>query len=362
MNKVLSRNGRLDLYKFIFAIVIMFLHYRFRPVLFSIGNHSITGFQTGHYAVIFFFIVSGALFSMSCFRKKDEWKSGIDNVALDTRIFIFSKFRQLVSWYLVALFIYAVNDIVFGIGIKKTIEKIFYTVPSMFLLGRTGFDNQEIYMGGYYVGASWYISALFILFLFFFPLIRLNYNFFTKVISPMIFVGSLYINITFLKDHILGGRFFAILPFVLGIIVGDAVSEMKEKEHEFINRNIWLLRILEVISYGATFLYICIDVTKMPFSDYPMLFITGCGVLMTLMNRSHGNIWDRKALFTLGDVSHVLYMIHIPVLLVLESILKRVGVNAGDSIKALMSACIAIICAFVLLKVENTLKNKNKSR
>lgn len=360
MDNIFKRNGRLDLMKFLAAIVVMSVHFRWNPVFFQYGNHKIALGQSGPLSVIFFFMVSGAMFSMSNFRKKDAWKKGIDAIAIDTKNFLTTKYLQLVKWYLIALALYIVNDVFFGAGIKKALEKLFYTIPSILLLGRTGFDNQEVYQGGYYVGASWYLSAMMLLFLLTYPLIRANYNLFTKVLSPIIIVASLYINLNLLFDHLVSSKFYAIIPFLIGVMIGDQICCLNDKHFEFIKKHIWPVRIIELMCYLLSFLYICIDTTEMLYSDYPIIFITAFGIFLTIANRISPKTWDNKICFALGDISRVLFMIHIPILLTVENLFKVVNISPAKNIYLPIVEIIAIIVSYFAVNFDKKITAKKK--
>lgn len=356
-----SRNGKIDLLKFVFALFIMMLHYKWNPVILSIGNHSLELATSGFYAVIFFFIVSGALFSITSNKKYDSWKNNISasSIANDSRAFVVRKYVKFIKWYLVAFVLYILNDIVFSGSIKRVAENLFYSVPSVLLLGHTGFDNKTIYPAGYYVGASWYISALMLMFIVFFPIMRTSYDMMTKVIAPALFVICLYINVSVLNTRVVDSRLYPVIPFLLGIIIGSVVSEVdfsKIAENTILKT---ILCVVELSCYGSVVLYMCIRYKKeMPMSEYPMMFILALGIIITLSKVNYSAFFDKKIFAKLGQLSMILYMLHVPTLLIFENIFNKCGINVSQTLKFFIVAPVALILSIVGLIISEKKKSK----
>lgn len=143
-----------------------------------------------------------------------------ESIGKQTETFVYRKMSRFVPIYMFALLSYVTKDWLTNKSLKSIFENLFYSIPSCLLLGHTGFDNKEIYQGGYYVGVSWYISALMMMFIIY-PFLCKNYDICTKVLAPTVLVASLYINISVLGIPIVGGRLYPVIPFAMGIIVGD---------------------------------------------------------------------------------------------------------------------------------------------
>lgn len=354
-----KHNGKIDLLKFIFAFFIMTLHYKWRPVVLQVGSHQIILAQSGFYAVIFFFIVSGALFAISAQKKQHMWCENIStsNIASDVQTFIVRKYCSFIPWYLGALCIYILIDLIIDlVSLKNVISNLFWSIPSFLMLGYTGFDTQKgIYQGGYYVGASWYISALMILYCLFFPIIRWSYDVFVRVISPALIIIFLYINVSVLNTNITQSNCGPFIPFLFGVIIGDISIRLCEG----ISRNKLMGRILtvtEVLGYVILTVFLCVDYSNMPMVEYPLLFIVGFSVLISLSYTNSPALFEKKIFKVLGKLSMIIYLFHIPIGLACSKIIYKLYPSMGGTGIYFISVFMTMIVAVIAYTISELFK------
>lgn len=355
-------NGKVDLLKLIFAFFIMTLHYKWRPVLFCVGNHQIILAQSGYYAVVFFFIVSGALFCISAHNKQLIWSRdmSLSQIASDTQNFIIRKYLTFIPWYLFALFIYICVDLIIDlVPIKRIISNVFWSIPSCLLLGYTGFDNKEVYQGGYYVGASWYISALMFMYCIFFPIIRWSYDVFVKIITPILIVCMLYINLSILHTNLTDSRLYSFIPFLLGIMIGDFAIKIDERLEYKLRDNI-VCTVIEIMGYAVLAMFLCVNYSEsMPLIEYPLLFIVGFSVLLSVCKANTPKIYDNKIFKILGKLSMIVYMIHIPIGLFCGKLIEKKGVMISNNWIYFISVVCTLLISYISCIISEKIRRLN---
>ena len=347
------RNGKLDVLKFIMTINIVALHYWWRPQIVSIGNKQLTFGKTGYYAVIFFFLVSGALLVRSFYFDRYTQNSP-NSVGRETQNFIMGKMRKFLPLYMWALFLYILKDIIVDKSLKNVLENMFYTIPSCLMLGQTGFDNKGTYIGGYYVGASWYLSALLIMMFIAYPLLLSNYDLCTKVVAPIILILALYINVSVIGTNVVDSRLYPVIPFVLGIIVGDISIEASKSQ---MNNKIcvWGIHIVELFCAVMLQVFLCIDISEMRMAEYPMLFLTATLVCIVCVNITPGKDCANRVTGYLGKLSFALYLIHGSTYELLHEAFIHDTLEKGSNLDFIISLLVSICMANLWLLFEERL-------
>ena len=130
--------------------------------------------------------------------------SGVQNIGNETVKFISKKVKKLFPYYTYALLInFIVWNIPFNGISKKTIERAISGLLNYVLAYSAGFRNGDFF----YLGYSWYISAMIIAMFIIFPLIRLKGEIFYCIYAPLI--------------SILGMGLFAFLYRQLGYVSSE---------------------------------------------------------------------------------------------------------------------------------------------
>lgn len=175
-----ERAGELDLWKFIFAIVIVIHHSSYLPNL-----TEETYFRGGSIGVEYFFIVSGFLMARS-----SEKITIYSDLAKETCRFLKRKVKSFFPYMLFALIISATVKWFYYDGTIFDIVKIvFNAIVEVFLLRALGLNKQ------FYNTPTWYLSAMIFSMTVIYPLILKYRKMFTTIVCPvlgMLILGYLY--------------------------------------------------------------------------------------------------------------------------------------------------------------------------
>lgn len=123
-----------------------------------------TIFQGGYIGVEFFFIVSGLLMAKNLFRDIEDVQI---SVLKKTSLFISHKIKLIYPCFLWAFLItFIVRSVISGNNLAQILHNIIDSIPELLLLRMSG-------IAGYWVNTpTWYISAMVIVMLIFFPLLQ----------------------------------------------------------------------------------------------------------------------------------------------------------------------------------------------
>lgn len=334
--KVSKRNGKIDMLRFIFALFIMFLHSGYRPRL-QIGNYSLVLGINGSFGVYFFFIVSGVLMMASVEKDIVNSKSIKTSVAEDHVRYLVRKYTYYIKWYLAAFLLCFLLDAVRS-GVIKSVTEVIKSIPSLLLLGSLGFSDSS-YSIGYYVGASWYISSLFVIQIIILPIIRNNYKMWCCIIAPIVLIITLSLQVNGYSDRILR----AMTP----ITIGTMLYELRKKleQFEYVKSTRIMLGALEFFIYVFIIVYMCSDVDK----DivWGAFFLTATGVLLSFSQATHVEFLDKPFFVYLGKISFPLYLLHIQVLDWADYLLTQLEIPISDRVRYPIMYALCILIAVV---------------
>ena len=178
-----TRNGLIDLQRFVFALMIVFLHMK---------NYGETILPNGNIAVEFFFILSGYLIAS----KADKYKgNGLWN---DNIRFTLKK--------ILGIFPFLLISVLFGSLLYTVLFSSSGRFLNDFLLASVDFLSVQMFgfRGIVVSGVSWYLSVLFLCSFVLFPVLVKHRDVFVKYLAPVIVLflygyiakidGSLHVN------------------------------------------------------------------------------------------------------------------------------------------------------------------------
>lgn len=260
-----------------------------------------------------------------------------------------------IRYYAVALILLILRDVILGERFKGIIFKLLCSIPQLLMLGQLGFNSTEFDFYGYYVSGSWYLSALFILFLVFFPLMIWNYSLFMNNVAPVLFMFSFSLLITqygkinvafetFMVGH--AGLIRATCELCIGCIIYEFSKRIKKGTR--------LSQMAEVIVYIIVILFMCIDINNV--IQFSMLFITAGGILLTLVNNSHGQDTYYKVFAYLGKISFPLLCLHEPIRLIINMYVNNKNANR------IAFYVISIVGSILIMNIVEKILNKKVMR
>ena len=259
----LIRNVYIDYIKFLFAIEIVMFHISPYTHIFGGGRIAVEGF----------FMISGYL--MMCYiAKEKEYKEYNEETTIgkDTIIFLFHKYLGLLPYLISsAMVAWFLEFFLSNVNVKTHLLKLpllFFEIVPL---------NVEGFQGVYYLGISWYISAMFLSLSILYPLCKkYGDNFYLVAVMPacMVMYGFLsykFHNLATIRDWIFpflnSGMVRGMAGCLLGCALYGGVKILSQKM--FSCKACSMLHFIEI---GCYVLYIYI-IQAFPKSSYEYLLI-----------------------------------------------------------------------------------------
>lgn len=199
------KNNEIDLWKFIFSIIIVLLH------SFSLFNNQFLYMPGGSIGVDFFFLVSG-YFMLQSINKRTNVQNG--------GAFIWHKLKKVLPYFYISCLIAFVLRTIFDIDGGVMLHKVLLLINELLLLQAAGFNVYAV------TGSAWYLSAMFIAIAILYPMATKYQDTFLNIISPVIAIlilGSLsaaYGNTSNPGYMIQGFLFLGLLKAIAEIALG----------------------------------------------------------------------------------------------------------------------------------------------
>lgn len=301
-----SKNGKIELARFVFAIIIMLFHIGFDvlPSDFRIWGN-ITFFRLGWFAVEFFFVVSGFLMASSAFKQQEKSLC----LGKDTYHFLYKKIMAILPYHIIVFAVSYVFLLIVKTKSFKSFWAVFFeAIPNFFLIQRSGLENLDV------LGVEWYISEMLIAMLVLYPLCVKYYERFTRIVAPALAIfiigyltkttgglnGSTSWSVLFSKTFL---RAFS--EICAGIFTFEFCRNLKRLN--FSKADKVFLTILECFSYFMVVFFICYD---FPRSYGGTFFIFVClAVCLSFSGVTYGNEhFNNKVIYYLGSLSLPLYL------------------------------------------------------
>ncbi len=301
-SKQKSRNGAIDLWKFVFCIMVVQFHSS------NLTKIKTTPFVGAAIAVEFFFLVSGYLMAASISRYKEEEIL----IGRDSRNFMLHKIKGLCPEIFIAWSIgYVVQHIAKkNVTVTSLIKDLMSGVWDMFFLRESGLEGFKANP------AAWYISAMLLAMLVLVPLFLKNRDIFVNVWAPVLAIatlGWLSKNVGDLRGPTdwLGfcykGWLRAVGELCMGVILWGICQKMKEVRYSRLAK--WLFTFLELFCYLGVIAWSYSH--KGSQMDFVMLLLFAAGVVVTFSGNSLlSSFFNKPLVYFLGKVSFPIYLSH----------------------------------------------------
>ena len=333
------RNGVIELYRFIFALMIVFHHARY------LGGGTDTPLfgNIGYIGVEFFFLVSGYLLAKSALKPPGETPLGCE-----TGKFIYKKITSILPFYLLAVIASLVSE--FFVEQRATTDKLSGVFDVIFL-GMSGIKTYPV------VNASWYLSAMFISMVILYPLARKFRDKFIYILAPILCIvifGYLSRNFGNLNQYnnnftiVYTGLIRAIAEISLGAIIYEIVEWLKLKQFTVLSKVLCSLLNITLL------IFILYSSTVVESSNFDFVILLAIAVVVCLTFAKIGiianlRIFETKFFSFLGKLSLVVYLNHMWVKsLIVYFVPEALGYNK----LLLMFLCSTFIVSFLMLLVN----------
>ena len=336
-----QRNHMIDLWRFVFSIIILIHHTRF-----LIGDENCL-FLGGSLAVEFFFLVSGYLMMASLDRS-----SSSASIALDSFNFIKKKILGFYPELLIAWIISFIATIAFQKEtLIESLYRLFTSIGEPFLLYSFGLVYNDVNR------STWYISSMIIAMCIQVPLIKKFPDIMKYIIMPLsclLLWGGLYASLGTTRNPSvwLGftykGNIRAFLEIEMGAILYNIAK--KGRNLNFTNTGKVILTCIEYASYIAVILYMYFfTATK---RDFFFIILLCIAVLITFSQK--GFYINNKSIATilifLGKFSFPIYLGHVVYSNNLGLILPK---NMSNHYKVLIYLICSILTAVLISSLSN---------
>ena len=173
-----KRNGEIDFFRFVFAILILMCH---------LGDTlDFSQFKYGNIGVEFFFLVTGFLMARSA-EKHEGSNLSLPQITKETYTFLLKKvkvfYRYLLSAMLLDLLVR--HALILHEDLATFFLNLLRCLP-MLTLTTMGISTSNIVL---FVGGSWYLSAMILSLFILYPLLLRSYSYSSTVIFPLISMG-----------------------------------------------------------------------------------------------------------------------------------------------------------------------------
>ena len=298
MAEVKQRNGMTDLLKFIFAVMIVCYHSK----SFADRGGSFI-FTQGYIAVDFFFITAGFHLAASAMRKRDA--GGGYSLGRETAGYMGRRLSRILPLYLTAAVIaLTAAAAIKGLSVKGVVKLAADSIGEWTFLQQTGFDT------GILVGASWFLSALILLSLLLYPMVRKFGDTFLYVIAPLVFafmfglafhhVPDIQAPRTMLGGMIMIGLARGLFEMCLGCLIFGLVRLFRGYDLKKAGKII--LTVTEVLIYAGVIVYHSIGKHPKKYDWYTIIAL-GIAVLITCSGFSlSGKVIKGKVFTFFGGV------------------------------------------------------------
>ena len=333
-----GRNGKIELWRFLFSVIIVIHHSRY-----LVGDKNCM-FLGGSLAVEFFFLISGYLMMASIARKKEA----PGELGRETLGYLGRKFKSLMPEMLVA---YVIAVIFVAVTKDYNLKKVVKLCLDTF------FEITQLKMSGLHAvslnGVTWYISTMLLCMAVLYPLIRRFPDMMVRIVAPLtalLLLGYLsgnydsprtplkWIGLTF-KGNIRG-----MAEICLGIVCYSLCEKFKSLSLSKLGK--WLVTAAEWLCYAVAVVYMF--ACKASQYDYIVIVILMAGVILSFSHQGmDADFFDKRFFVLLGKCSMPLFLCHTFYASNLNRLLPE---NWGDNRRmAVYLLCAVVTAAFVSL-------------
>ena len=300
-----GRNGRIEFFRFVFAVIVMIFHGKN-----VMDDGKIRIMFSGRLGVEFFFLVSGYLMAAAIAKIIERGENF--SVSRESEKFLLKKFLSVYPMVVVSFCIYVIfSCCIQEQSILGLMVFVIRRLPNLFLMEQTGVFLSTM-------NGTWYLSSMLIAMAILFPLGIKHYRFMRRIGYGLIallvagymmqFAKNLSGPTTIIGDFTFRGNLRAVSEIALGAVCFEGASQLRKYQYTKLGR--LLLGALEAAAYAVSIGYMVFH-EKSKY-DFYILLLLAVGVTLTFSGCNYNfKIWDKRIFAFLGKASLYIYLGHI---------------------------------------------------
>lgn len=354
-----KRNGKIELMRFVFAIVIFFFHTSADDMIdgMNTGSDIFSFFRHGNMGVEFFFLVSGYLLAASAYKLKNE-----NSISKNTFVFTYKKITgffgfHMIAWLLAEISWFTLNK---PDDLHAFWQDFVMTLPTLFLIQKTGMKAIDPTV------VEWYLSVLIVCSFVLFALVLRYKKNFTRIAAPVLgimLVGALSRNsgdISGVFDFVLNNSVSKAMvrgfsEMCLGIFSYEIVQYIKNLNVSKSAERFWSA--VEICSYLIVFYYI-ISKESNSYEPYALLALFAAVTLSFSDITFSGDRFQNKFVYTLGKLSLPIYLAHRSAIRFTVCLHLHCSYAVKVIVSALITIAFSVIIYYIGLWLTKIIKNK----
>ena len=349
-----KHNGIISLWKFLFSLIIVALHLAHSKENYL--NNFKYIFSAGSIVVDFFFIISGYLMAKKALNAGEIKK---ENLGSETFKYIWKKIKSFFPYVLIAYFC-ALAIRISRMGNNINISGILNTIFDLLFFYSSGIKYNSV------IPVAWYISAMLICMVVYYPLLLKYKKNFVYIVCPVIvFFISGYIshNLTNISKadiwvgFVYKGMLRAIFELPLGCII--FLFSEKIKKTNFTNICRIMLTFIEIVGFSSIFFIVNTKNAHTRYDFVMILYLSICIAIAFSEKTFDYNILSNKAVYYLEALSLPIYLNHSWIISLGKDLIKTENFITSNYYYYLITIIlITVVISVIEMRIVKKIKEK----
>lgn len=341
-----SRNGKVELLRFVFCICVLMFHIqKYLVGEPKLDRIDLAVFPHGAMGVEFFFLLSGFFMAKSIDKKRKADPENANKFTGSEGIaFIKHKYMSIFPQHIVA---FAITFIIYAItkefSLFESVSKLVDSLPSMFLVQMTGIN----YTSPNHI--EWYISCMLVALAVLYPLCKKYYDVFTKYIAPigalLLFGYMIYTTKSLTGVMKWNGICYKSMLRAFGeVALGTTAYEFSKwlSTRELSKKGKLFLTLCELGCFAGSMMYVMMTFTK-KYEIYVLVLLFFM-VSIIFSGKTYGSdIFNNKFCLFLGKFSLPVYLGQLAAIYIGTSYLTEYNVAVAFSMIVAMTFVFALV-------------------
>lgn len=364
-----KRNGKVEVLRFIFAILIVFFHAQKHYLYVDESRLNLAFCKRGYIGVEFFFLIAGFFMAKSIYKRTHDAQGNwiflneeTYDLGVETIQYTWRKVKAIFPWHIVSfaiMFMVCMYTQEEGYSLRKFCLRLYECIPNIFLFSKMGFNWGNLNR------VEWYICCMIFAIMILYLICRRYYSMFVHVIAP---VGGLFLLGYIIENYgtVTGSSNWngfvyicmlrAIAEIALGTVTFEIARVISQRDYSKYQR--MGLTFLEAGSFIFVLLFIMSTMEK----KYEIYAIFAIMILISviLSEQVYGNdLFDNKISYFLGKASLPIYLSQVLPLDIVGKYMIEYSAKEKIIMMTLLTLLNAIVCTLLVKIFEGLWKKRN---